>query len=150
MVSSPHLWFCARKTETLGPDLQVFMGTRHHLSFRACKTTWLEPEILVSMGSIGHLWFWMQNGDFWTKNNKSLWVPDLACDFVNAKSAPNIRIASLNGFQPPSVVFALKTATFGPELQVSMGPSSHLSSCECKTAWFVQEWQVYTGSSHNL
>ena len=36
------------------------------------------------------------------------------------------RITSLNWSQPSSVVFACKTATFVPELQVSMGPSPHL------------------------
>ena len=37
----------------------------------------------------------------------------------------SIRITSLYGFQPSSVVLAWKTATFGQELQVSMGPSPH-------------------------
>ena len=36
--------------------------------------------------------------------------------------------------QPLSVVFAFKTATYGPEKQVSMGLRHHLSLCECKTA----------------
>ena len=35
--------------------------------------------------------------------------------------------------QPSSVVFALKTAHFGPEFQVSMGPSRHL--------WFLHAKQ---------
>ena len=38
----------------------------------------------------------------------------------------NIRITSVYGSLPSSVDFACKTATFGPELQVSMGPSPHL------------------------
>ena len=57
---------------------------------------------------------------------------------------------SLYGFHTSSVIFGCKTATFGPELQVSMGPSSHLSSCEYTTASFAPERQVYIGSSHNL
>ena len=36
------------------------------------------------------------------------------------------RITSVYGFQPSSVVFALKTAHFGPEFQVSICPSPHL------------------------
>ena len=32
--------------------------------------------------------------------------------------------------------FACKTATFGAELQVSVGPRPHLSFCTCKTAWW--------------
>ena len=38
----------------------------------------------------------------------------------------NVRITSLYGSHPSSVVFACKTVTLGPELQVSMGPSPHL------------------------
>ena len=41
-------------------------------------------------------------------------------------SVPSIRITSLYGSQHTSVDFDCKTATFGPELQVSMGPSTHL------------------------
>ena len=44
------------------------------------------------------------------------------------------RIARLQGSHPSSVVFACTTATFGLELQVSMGPSLRLLICECKTA----------------
>ena len=42
-------------------------------------------------------------------------------------------VASLYGSQPSSVVFACKTATLAPELQVSMGPSPHL--------WFLHAKQ---------
>ena len=41
------------------------------------------------------------------------------------KSVISTGITSLYGSQPLSVVFACKTATFGQELQVSMGPSPH-------------------------
>ena len=44
---------------------------------------------------------------------------------------------SLYGSQPSSVVFAFKSATFGSELQVSMGPRPHLSFCACKTTWLA-------------
>ena len=37
-----------------------------------------------------------------------------------------LRITSLQGSQPSFVAFACKTATLGPELQVSMGPRPHL------------------------
>ena len=59
-------------------------------------------------------------------------------------------ITSLYVSQPSSVVFACKTTSFGPELQVSMGPRPHLSFCACKTTWFAPEWQVYMGSSPHL
>ena len=41
-------------------------------------------------------------------------------------SVPSIRITSLYGCQPSSVVFGCKTATLGPDLQVCMGPRPHL------------------------
>ena len=47
-----------------------------------------------------------------------------------------IRITSLHGSQPPSMVFASKTATFGSELQVSMGSSLHLWFCAYQNSDF--------------
>ena len=49
------------------------------------------------------------------------------------------RIISLYESQPSSVVFACKTGTFGAELQVSMGPTLRLLTCECKTACLEPE-----------
>ena len=57
-------------------------------------------------------------------------------------SVISTRATSLYGYQPTSMVFASKTATFWKKLQVSMGPRPHLSFCACKTVWFDQEWQV--------
>ena len=85
-----------------------------------------------------------------------LWVPALICGFCLQNSvictrmkslcefqlSPVIfgmqnseistRITSLYGSQPSSVVVASKTATFGPELQVSMGTRLHLPVCAFK------------------
>ena len=79
MGSSPHLWFCACKTETLGLQLKVSFGPRPHLfvlcmqnsvictritslyGFQpssvvfACKTAPFGPELQVSMGPRHHL-----------------------------------------------------------------------------------------------
>ena len=57
-------------------------------------------------------------------------------------SLPSIRNTSLHGSQPSSVVFGCKTATYGPEKQVSMGPRHDLSLCDCKTAWFASDLLV--------
>ena len=43
-------------------------------------------------------------------------------------------MTSLHGSQPSFVPFACKTATLGPQLQVSMGPRLHLWFFEFKTA----------------
>ena len=57
MGSSPHLWFCACKTATLGPDLQVCMGPRPHLRLCAFIRATFGPELYVPMGPSPHLWF---------------------------------------------------------------------------------------------
>ena len=54
--------------------------------------------------------------------------------FCMQNSAFRARITSTYGSQPSSVVFARKTVTFGPELQVSMVPRPHLPFCAFKTA----------------
>ena len=69
-----------------------YIGSNSHLSFSACKSAWLAPKLLVSMGPSHNLSFLcMQN------------------------SVISTCITSLYGSQPSSVVFACKTATFGPE-----------------------------------
>ena len=54
----------------------------------------------------------------------------------------SIRITSLYGSQPSFVVFAFKTVTLGPELQVSMGPRPHLCFFACKTVTLAVELLV--------
>ena len=52
------------------------------------------------------------------------------------------RIASLYGSYPSFVVFAYKTATLAPELQVSMGRRPHQWFFAFKTANLAPELQV--------
>ena len=59
MGSSPHLWFCACKTATFGPELHVSVGQRPHMWFFQAKQRLLE------------------------QNKKSLGVPDMTCRFVH-------------------------------------------------------------------
>ena len=80
----------------------------------------------------------------------SLWVPVLICGFWMQNRNFWARITSLYGSQPSSVDFACNTATFGPELQVSVGPRHHLSFCACNTVWFPPEWLVNMSSSPHL
>ena len=61
MGPTPHLWFCACKTATLGLELQVSVGSRRHLWFLHAKQRLLD------------------------RNNKSLWVPDMTCRFVHVQ-----------------------------------------------------------------
>ena len=72
--------------------------------------------------------------------------------FGMQNSMPSIIITSLYGSQPSSVVFGCKTATFGPEYQISMGPRYHLSFCSFNAAWLAPELLVSSsmGPSHYL
>ena len=65
-------------------------------------------------------------------------------------SVHSIRITSLYGSQPSTVVFGCKTATFVAELQVSMGPTYDLSFCACATACLASEKLVSIGPRLHL
>ena len=77
------------------------------------QTANLALEWLVSIGPSPHLRFLHANQRHLDQNCMSQWVPDITCDFLHAK--PSIRITSVYECQPSSVVFACKTAPFGPE-----------------------------------
>ena len=128
--------FFACKTASSGPEWQASMGPRHDLSFCARTTAWLAPETLVSMDSSPHLWFCAFKTATLRPNCMGLWVQDITCDLLHAKQRPSIRITSLYGSQPSSVVFACKTAWLAPESLVSMGSSPHL--------WFLnaKQWAL--------
>ena len=126
------------------------MGLRTHLSVCACKTTWLASELLVSMGPSPHLGFLHTKQLLLDQNNKSPCVPDLTYGFCKQNNVISIRITSLYGSQPSSVVFACNTATFDSELQVSMGPRLRLLICECKKACLDPEWRFSLGPSLHL
>ena len=65
-------------------------------------------------------------------------------------SVISIRITSLYESHPSSVVFTFKTAHYGPELLVSMGPRPYLSFCACKTATLGPDLQVCMGPRPHL
>ena len=116
----------------------------------ACKTAWFPPEWQVYMGSALMCGFWMQNSDFRTRitslcrwidptcgfcmQNSDFWtIITSLCGshtspviFCMQNSMPSIRNNSLLGSQPSRVVLGFKTATYGPEKQVSMCPNPHL------------------------
>ena len=76
--SQPSFVVFARKTTTLGPELQVSMGPRPHLWFFALKTSTLAPELQISIGPSPHLWFLHAKPRLLDQNYKSLRVPDFA------------------------------------------------------------------------
>ena len=62
----------------------------------------------------------------------------------------SFRIISLYGSQPSSVVYECKTATIGPELQVSMWPRPHIWFSAFKRASLAPELQVSMGLRPHL
>ena len=60
------------------------------------------------------------------------------------------RNTGLHRSKPSSVAFECKTATFGSELQVSMGASLKFVAFACKTATFGPELQVSMGPRPHL
>ena len=84
----------------------------------------------------------MQISDFWTRITSLCGSPTSPVIFCMQNSVPSIRNTSLHVSQPSCVVFGCKTATYGPEKQVSMGPRHDLSLCECKSASLASDLLV--------
>ena len=102
------------------------------------------------MGPSTELFFPHAKQSLYDQNYKSLWVPALICGFCMQNSHFTTRITNLYGSQPSSVVFACKTATLAPKLQVCMGPRPHLWFCASKTACLTSELLVSKGPSRHL
>ena len=80
-----HLWFWAQITAWLTQEYKDYMCSSPRLWFYACKTATLALELLVSMGPSTHLCFLHAKQRLLDQNNKSLWVPDITCRFVDEK-----------------------------------------------------------------
>ena len=106
--SQPSSEVFACKQATFGPKLHVFMGPRTHLLFFACKTACLASESLVSVGPNPYLWFLHSNSDFWSRITSLYRTHTSPVIFCMQNSVPSIKITSLCGSQPLSVVFACK------------------------------------------
>ena len=98
------------------------MGSSPQLWFSAYRTACLALELLVSMGPSLHLWFLHAKQRLWIRITNLYWSqtsPVVLCMQYNVIITI---MTCLYRSQPLSVVFACKTATFGAELQVCMGP----------------------------
>ena len=102
------------------------------------------------MGPSPHLWILHAKQRLLDQNYKSLRIPALTCCFCMQNIDFWIRITSLYGSQPSSVVFACKTANLASELLVSMGPRPHLWFFAFKTATLATELQVSMGPRPHL
>ena len=126
--SQPSFVAFAFKTATLVPELQVSIGSSPHLCFFAIKTAPLSTRITILYGSHSSLVVLCM---------KKRLISNRITSFYGSQTSPvvlcmqysviSIRNNCLFGSQPSFVVLACKTATFGSELQVSMGRRPHLS-----------------------
>ena len=159
MVPSPHLWFLHAKQRLLDQNYKSLCVPDIACWFVDAKQSKYHQ---ISMGPSPHLWFLHTKQRLLDQNYKSLWVPDIACWFVHTNSANSSRFTNLHGTQnspvvlcmqnnvtsikiiclyrshPSFVVFACKTATLGPELQVSTCLRPHLWFFAFKTATLQQ------------
>ena len=154
MCPRPHLSLCQCKTTWLASELLVSMGPNLICGFCMQNSDFRTRTISLYWSQTSPMVFWIQNCDFSTR------IASLYCSqpssvvlcihksdimtrinsLYGSQTSPVVlciqnsvvrtRITSLSGSQPSSVGFACKTASFGSELQVSMGPRPHLSFCE--------------------
>ena len=134
MGPSPQLWYCAFKTAPLGPELQVSVSQTSSMVFCIHNSDIMTRINSLYESHISPVVLCMQNNVISiriTSLHGSQTSPVFLC---MQNSVISIRITSLYWSQPSIVVFACKTASLGPELQVSMGPSPHLCFCAFTTA----------------
>ena len=149
--SQPSSVVYACKTAPFGSELQVSMGPRLRLLICECKIMCLHPEWRLSISPRPHLCFFCIHNSVFSSRIASLYGSQLSSvvlcihnrdimtrisSLSGSQTSPvvlcmqnnviSIRITSLYGAQPSFVVFACKTASLVPELQVSMGPTPHI------------------------
>ena len=78
------------------------------------------------MGPFPHLWFLLAKQGLLDRNYKSLLVSDLTCRFMHTKQRDLLQHNKSIWVPAHICGFGCKTATLGTELQVSVGPRSHL------------------------
>ena len=126
------------------------MGSSPQVRFCACKSATLALELLVSIGPSPHLWFLNAIERLMDKQTSLYWYQTLPLVLCVQNRVISTWNTCLYVFQLSSVAFAYKTAHFGLELQVSMGPSPYLWFWAHITACLAQESKVYIGSSPHL
>ena len=142
--------FCMQNSD-FSTRIASLYGSQPSSVVFAFKTATLAPELQISKGPSSHLCFLFAKQPLLGQNYKSLWVPDItAVVLCMPNNVISIRITSLCGSQPSSVALACKTASFGSEILVSMGPRPHLTFCAWKTTWLVAELLVSMGPTPHL
>ena len=130
----PQLSFCACKTGWFATEWQVYMGSSRHLWFLHSKQRLLDQNTSLPGPQTSSVVLCIQNSDFktripWLYGSQPLSVvlciqksdirTRIACHYGSHTSpvilclengVPSIRITSLCGLQPSSVVFGCKTS----------------------------------------
>ena len=94
--------------------------------------------------------FCIQNSDFWIRITSLYGSQTSPVDLWMQNRVVRSRIMLVYWSQPSFVAFTRRTATFGSELQVSMGPWFHLWFFTFKTAWLARDLLVSMGPSPHL
>ena len=150
MGPSPHLWFLHAKQRLLDKNNKSLLVPDFTCRFVHAKQRDYHHNYLSLLVPALICDFWMLNSDFRTRY-RSLYgslISSVALSTHN--SVLSTRKKRLYWFYPSPVVFACKTATAGPEWQVSMGPRHDLSFCACTTACLASELLVSLGPSLHL
>ena len=140
----------------------------------ACKTAWLASESLVSIGPSPHVWFMDAKQRLLDRNNKSLWVPDITCRFVQAIQGdlyqnnlsllvPTLicsfcmqnsdfwsRITSLYGSQTWPIVLCIQNSVIRIRIISLYGSQPSSVVFACKTATLGPDLQMCMGPRPHL
>ena len=138
---SPTLWFLHAKQRIMAQNFKSTMGPSPHLRFLQSKRRDLHQNIKSTLVPALICGFVLTKQRLFDRNNKALRVPDKTCLLCIENSNFSTWITSLYLSQPSSVVFACKTAHFGPEFQVSMGPTPHLRFLHAKQRVLAQNYK---------
>ena len=148
--SQPLSVVFACKTATFGPELHIYWSQTSAVLLRMQNSV-----ICTRLSSMYGFQpssevLCMLNIGFWTRV-ANLYRSQTSTVVLGMQySVLSTRITCLYGSQPLSAVFACKTAPFGAELQVYMGPKHDLLFCACKTAWCDSELLFSIGPSPHL
>ena len=146
MGPRPHLPFCAFKRAPLGSEFYISIGPSTPLWFLHANRRLLDQNYKSLWVPVLTCRFVHAKQRDLPQTDTSIWVPARICGFCmknsvfwsritslyGSQTSPvvlglensviSIRITGLYGSQASCVVFGCKTATFGPEKQVSMVP----------------------------
>ena len=115
-MQNSDFWIC----------IQVSMGSSSHLWFLHAKQRLLDMHTSLYGYPISPVVLCKQNSVISTRITSFYGFLPSSVVLCIQNSALRTKIACLYGSQPSCVVFGCKTATFGLELQGSVGPRPHL------------------------